>query len=195
MQSSDSIPRYPTAVAVLHWAIALAVIFLVVLGWWMQAIPKEPVGVRAGAYNLHKSIGLVALLLMFARLAWRATHRTPALPPLPVWQRRAALGVHYLLYAAMFADAFSGYLGSATSGYPVKFFGWALPDWAGAHPAVKDACSVIHLVTSWLLLGAILVHIGATLYHEWVLRDRLLWRMWPWTRGTPRQASQARSLG
>jgi deoxyxylulose-5-phosphate synthase len=51
-------------VIVMHWAIAAAVVGLMVLGWWMQTIPKQPVGPRADAYNLHKSIGLVALLLM-----------------------------------------------------------------------------------------------------------------------------------
>jgi cytochrome b561 len=195
MPSSDSARRYPTTVALLHWAIALAVIFLVVLGWWMQEIPKQPPGPRADAYNLHKSIGLAALLLMFARLAWRATHRAPELPPLPRWQRRTALGIHYFLYAAMFLAAFSGYVGSATSGYPVKFFGWVLPGWAGANAGIKDACSVVHLVTSWALMMAICVHIGATFYHEWVLGDRLLWRMWPWTRGTRDRTVEARNVG
>ena len=157
----------------------------------MQEIPKQPPGLRADAYNLHKSIGLAALLLMFARLAWRMTHRAPELPPLPLWQERAAFGIHYLLYTAMFVDAFSGYLGSATSGYPVKFFGWALPGWAGANAAVKDACSVFHLVTSWVLMVAIGVHVAATFYHQWVLRDRLLLRMWPWARGARERAIEA----
>jgi cytochrome b561 len=193
MPSSDSIRRYPATVAVLHWAIASAVIFLVVLGWWMQEIPKQPVGPRADAYNLHKSIGLAVLLLMVARLAWRLSHRAPELPPLPRWQARVALAIHYLLYAAMFIDAFSGYLGSATSGYPVKFFGWILPAWIGANATVKDACSVIHLATSWVLAVAIGVHVAATSYHQWVLRDRLLLRMWPWADRD--RAVEARSPG
>ena len=181
MSASDPVRRYPAAVAVLHWAIAVAMIGLVVLGWWMQEIPKQPPGPRADAYNVHKSIGLAVFFLMAARLAWRLGHPAPALPPLPRWQARAALGIHYLLYAAMFVVALSGYLGSATSGYPVKFFGWTVPAWAGAHPAVKDACSVVHLATSWVLMVAIGVHVAATFYHEWVLGDRLLARIWPWT--------------
>jgi cytochrome b len=90
MSGSDRVPRYPTAVIVMHWAIAAAVVGLVALGWWMQAIPKQPVGFRADADNLHKSLGLAALLLMAVRLAWRASHRPPELPPLPAWQARAA---------------------------------------------------------------------------------------------------------
>lgn len=195
MSDSDRGARYPTAVIVMHWAIAAAVVGLVALGWWMQTIPKQPVGFRADAYNLHKSIGLVALLLMAARLAWRASHRPPALPPLPLWQAQAAGAVHALLYAVMFIDALSGYLGSATSGYPVKLFGWVLPSWAGTHDAVKEACSVVHLISNWVLVGVIGIHVVATFYHQWILRDDLLWRMWPVGDRPGRRAVAARSPG
>ena len=82
--------RYSTTAIVLHWLIAVAVVALTALGWWMQAIPKEPVGPRADAYILHKSIGLAVLLLMAARLAWRGVRGKPQLPQLPLWQARAA---------------------------------------------------------------------------------------------------------
>ena len=170
--------RYAPTVIALHWVIAVVVVALAVLGWWMQAIPKIPVGPRADAYNLHKSIGLTVLVLMAIRLAWRATHRPPQLPPLPRWQAGVAHTVHALLYALMFAAAFSGYLGSAVSGYPVKFFGLVLPSWTAASTELKDACSSIHLWSSWALLAAIGVHVLATLYHQWVLHDGLLQRMW-----------------
>ena len=178
MPSSDSEPRYPLTVIVLHWAVAVAVVGITVLGWWMQTIPKDPVGPRADAYNLHKSIGLTVLLLMVVRLAWRASHRPPQLPPLPVWQARAAHAVHALLYVLLFVDAMSGYLGSAVSGFPVKFFGWVLPAWAAANVGLKEACSVVHFVSSWALVAVIGIHVMATFYHQWVLHDGLLWRMW-----------------
>src|SRR6266498_2856311 len=138
MQGSDPAPRYPLAVIVLHWTIAAAVVGLMALGWWMQVIPKDPVGPRANAYNLHKSIGLTVLLLMVVRLAWRASHRPPQLPPLPLWQARAAHAVHALLYVFMFLDAMSGDMASAVSGFPVKFFGWVLPAWTSANTALKE---------------------------------------------------------
>jgi len=178
MASPDRASRYPLTVIALHWVTAAAVVGLVLLGWWMQTIPKEPVGPRADAYNLHKSIGLTVLVLMLVRLGWRISHRPPELPPLPPWQAWAARAVHALLYLLMFVDAFSGYLGSAVSGFPVKYFGVTLPAWTGASPAVKDACSAIHLGASWALVVVIALHLAATLYHQWVLRDGLLLRMW-----------------
>ena len=179
MPGSDPEPRYPLTVIVLHWTIAAAVVGLVALGWWMQTIPKIPVGSRVDAYNLHKSIGLTVLLLMVVRLAWRASHRPPQLPPLPVWQARAAHAVHALLYVSLFLNALSGYLGSAVSGFPVKFFAWVLPAWTDANVGLKEAFSVVHLATSWALVAAIVIHVMATFYHQWGLHDGLLWRMWP----------------
>ena len=44
----------------------------------MQEIPKSPPGVRADAFNLHKSIGLCLLALMLFRLGWRIAHRAAA---------------------------------------------------------------------------------------------------------------------
>jgi len=193
MAATDRAPRYPIAVIVLHWATAAAVVGLVVLGWWMQTIPKDPVGPRADAYNLHKSIGLTVLVLMLIRLGWRISHRPPELPPLPPWQAWAARTVHALLYVLMFADAFSGYLGSAVSGFPVKFFGVVLPAWAPASPILKEACSIVHLVSSWGLVIVIGIHLAATLYHQWVLRDGLLWRMWPRSEQRPAAGGAATS--
>src|SRR2546428_10845057 len=148
MQGSASTRRYPLIVIVLHWTIAAAMVGLVVLGWWMQTVPKGPVGPRADAYNLHKSIGLATLLLMFARVAWRATHRPPELPSLPIWQAHAATAVHALLYAGMFVAALSGYLGSAVGGFSLEFFGWGLPAWVAGSGGLLEAHSVVPLHSS-----------------------------------------------
>jgi cytochrome b561 len=33
-------------------------------------------------------------------------------------------------------------------------------------------------LTSWLLLGLVLLHFGAALYHQFIRKDNLLARMW-----------------
>ena len=63
--------RYDKAAIALHWAIAALALAQIALGWWMIEIPKDPPGVRASWFNLHKSIGMTIGLLMLARLAWR----------------------------------------------------------------------------------------------------------------------------
>jgi cytochrome b561 len=176
--------RYPRLAVALHWAVAALVIALVVLGWWMQEIPKQPAGPRADAFNLHKSLGLVALAAIAAMTAWRATHTPPEMPPMPRWQARSAHALHIALYVLLLTTAIGGYLGSAFSGYPVKLFGATLPAWAGKHNGMKELMSLVHFWSSWILTAVVLVHVGAVAKHMLVDRDALLRRMgWGATSG------------
>lgn len=172
--------RYTLTASVLHWLVAVLVIGMIAFGWWMQGIAKNPVGPRVNAYNLHKSIGMVVLLLMLGRVLWRSTHPPPRLPPMPLWQARAARSVHLILYVCLFVQPLTGYLGSAYSGYPVKSFGVTLPAWAPADAAVKEAMSQIHLGNSWVLVLALVLHLAGSLKHALIDRDGSFRRIWPW---------------
>lgn len=195
MSDSESSGRYTTTAVVLHWLVAVLVIGMIAFGWWMQEIPKEPVGQRVNAYNLHKSIGMTVLLLMLLRVLWRATHPPPLLPPMPPWQARTARTVHVLLYVCLFVQPLSGYLGSAFSGYPVKLFGVVLPAWAPKDAAVKDAMSLVHLCNSWVLVTALVLHLAGSLKHAVIDRDGSFRRIWPWAGSGRDRAAELRSPG
>jgi cytochrome b561 len=143
----------------------------------MQEIAKSPPGPRAGAFNLHKSIGLAILALMLVRIAWRAAHAPPPFPAMPAWQARAAWANHALLYGLLVLLPAVGYLGSAFSGYPVRFFGIALPAWAPRNEDLKGLMSALHLGAAWLLAAAVALHVAAVAKHQLVERDGLLARM------------------
>ena len=175
--------RYTTVAIVLHWLIALMVVVQFGLGWGMQEIAKKPPGPRAEAFNLHKSLGLTIFALMALRVAWRVRHPPPALPPMPRWQARLAKSTHVLLYVALVAMPVAGYLGSVFSGYPVKFFGMALPAWGSARPDLKELMSAAHLWISWALAAAFAAHLAGVAKHTFIERDGLLRRM-AW-RGAP----------
>ena len=174
MRASD---RYTRTAIALHWLIAILVIVQFTWGWWMQGIPKQPVGPRVDAFNLHKSFGMTILALMIVRILWRAGHPPPPLRGLPRWQVSAARATHLLLYVALVIQPLAGYLGSEFSGFPVKFFGWTLPSWAGKNVAMKDLMSAVHLATSWVIAATVVVHVGAALKHAFVNRDAVLARM------------------
>ncbi len=175
---SDSERRYTSVAVALHWLIAIAVIGQFFWGWWMQEIPKQPPGVRADAFNLHKSIGLSIFGLMVLRLVWRIAHRPPPLPPMPRWQSRLAHANHALLYATLVLLPLTGYLGSVWSGYPVRYFGTTLPAWGVKSEALKNAMSAAHLALTWLLAVAVTLHVAAAAKHALIDRDGLLRRMW-----------------
>src|SRR5581483_565305 len=157
--------RYTVTAIVLHWIVAGMVLLQFTWGWWMQTIPKLPVGPRADAYNLHKSIGLTILALVVVRLAWRLLHDPPPLPPMPKWQRHAARVNHFMLYSLVLAMPIAGYLGSAFSGYPVKYFGWTIPAWSAKHESLKELMSAVHLTLALVLAASVLLHLAAVVKH------------------------------
>jgi cytochrome b561 len=168
--------RYTRTAVVLHWLVAAVVFGQFAFGWLMQQIPKSPPGLRADAFNVHKSIGLCLLALMLFRLGWRIAHPAPPLPAMPRWQARAAKINHAALYAALIVMPLAGYLGSVWSGYPVKWFGITLPAWGGSVPWLKSLMSNVHLATSFVLLTLVVVHVGAALWHA-TRRDGVVARM------------------
>jgi len=187
--SSD---RYTRTAVVLHWLIAALLLVEVAQGWWMQEIPKQPPGLRADQFNLHKSVGLVLLALVLVRLGWRLLHSPPSMAGVARWQLRLAKINHAVLYLAMFALPLSGYLGSVFSGYPIKWFGIALPLWGTANPAIKDFMSTVHLLASWVLVACTALHIAGAFKHELAGEGalaRMAWRRGPRSRRGTRLAT------
>ena len=173
--------RYHSVSIALHWIIALLVFGQIALGWWMQEIPKSPPGLRAGWFNLHKSVGLTIGMLMLLRLGWRLRRPAPPLPEtMPRWQVQAARASHFLLYACLIVQPLWGYLGSSFTPYPIKYFGVTLPNWGWDSPALKDLFSALHFGTACLLMALIVLHVAAALKHLLVDRDDVFRRMWPW---------------
>jgi len=168
--------RYGHVAVVLHWLLAVALFGQLALGWWMVGLPKAPPGLRAGWFNLHKSIGLTIAAVVVVRLAWRLTHPIAVPGFLPPWQQRAARANHVLLYVLMVLIPLTGYLGSAFSGYPVRYFGVVLPAWAAAWPDAKTFLSWTHFTCIILFMALLLLHVGAALWH-WARRDGVAARM------------------
>jgi cytochrome b561 len=174
-------PAYTRTAVALHWLIAVCIIAQIALGLWMIGIPKDPPGVRAWWFNLHKSIGLTLGMLILLRVRWRVTHRAPPLPAtLPKWQRIAATASHHVMYLCMVLMPVSGYLGSNFTKYPIVYFGTRLPHWGWDAPALKEICSTVHLTTAVILIILIAAHIAAALKHRFVDRDGVFERMLVW---------------
>jgi cytochrome b561 len=170
--------RYGGVAIMLHWVVAVGVASQFALGWWMIGLPDEG-RIQAYWFNLHKSIGISLAALVGAWLAWRARHPKPVfVHVMPPWQQRLARATHFGLYACLLTLVVSGYLGSSFSGYPVRYFGWALPNWGWKWPVAKEALSTLHLGATWLLAALSLLHIAGALWHA-MKRDGVIKRMWP----------------
>jgi len=161
----------------LHWLIALLIIGMIVLGYYMINIPKGTPG-RAFYFNLHKSFGVMAGVLILVRLAWRLRHRPPPLPAtMPRWEVRAAQWSHRLLYLCMVLQPTVGYLSSSFNKYGVKFFGIPLPQWGWGDRFLRDLFADVHYVVGAVLATLIVIHVLAAFKHLFIDRDRVFQRM------------------
>lgn len=172
--------RYTAVAIALHWAIAIAILFMIWLGWNMHE--------NEARYQLHKSIGIVILLLSVSRLIWRWLNPPPPLPDdLPAHERLASHAVHIGFYVVMIGLPLTGWLFVSTAyafDVPTVLFGvisW--PDIPGlgflSNEAGHSAIGSLHGLLAWgtlLLLG---LHIAGAVKHELSADEGVLKRMAP----------------
>jgi cytochrome b561 len=167
--------RYTLPAIALHWGQAIVVLWLLWLGWTMTDLPKG--AERSAAYGLHKSLGLLALLLVSLRLIWR--RRNPA--PRPVtggWEAKLATATHHALYLFLFLAPLAGYLASSFTPYAIKFFGFEIPKAGWPDESLNSIFKLLHVVFVWGGAGLIVLHVAGAIKHV-VKGDGTLQRMLP----------------
>lgn len=170
--------RYTFTAVALHWLLALALFGTFALGIYMHELPMSPW--RLKLYSWHKWAGITILVLSFVRLAWRITHRPPAEPPMPTWQRKAAHLAHMALYALFFAVPLAGWAYSSAAGFPVVWFGvLPLPDFVPVNRELAELLKDLHEALALAMASIVLVHVAGALKHQFIDRDGLLQRMSP----------------
>ncbi len=169
--------HYTTTAKALHWGIAALIFGLLGLGFYMTGLPLSPSKLQL--YSWHKWAGVSVFLLAAARLAWRATHRPPAMPQhMGTLERLAAHAGHHLLYVLMFAIPLSGWLMSSAKGFQTVWFGvLPIPDLLGKDKALGDLLQTVHMGLNFTLVAVLLGHVGAALKHHFIDKDDVLTRM------------------
>ncbi len=163
----------------LHWLVAAAVLAQIASGWAAVSWRLSPT--KLDLFVWHKSTGLLILLLVLARLAWRASNVTPALPAdMRPLERQAAHASHFLLYLVLLLMPLSGWIVSSASNIPFRAF-WLIPVPAivGPDKEVQDAASRVHFALFVALSLLVAIHVAAALRHHFVKRDDVLTRMLP----------------
>jgi cytochrome b561 len=175
----NSSKRYTSLAIALHWVIALLILGMLFLGLYMVGIPKGAPD-RAFYFNLHKSFGVLAGVLILLRVVWRLTHPVPQLPTgMPHWQARTAWWSHRLLYLCIVLQPATGYLSSSFNKYGVKFFGVAFPNWGWEDALFRDLFMDYHKLIAAFLAALIVIHVLAAFKHLLVDRDGVFQRILP----------------
>lgn len=105
---SPSQTRYNRVAVILHWVIALLIIFLLFPGGDFMSVRRGE-DLSGWQPTAHASLGSLVLLLTLVRILWRARHKpAPHVLPLPRWQSIASETVHGLFYVLMLALPLTG---------------------------------------------------------------------------------------
>jgi cytochrome b561 len=170
--------QYGTTAKVFHWLIVALLLVQYPIGWLMPDIHR---GMKPGAgMTFHISFGIVILLLIVLRLAWRLAHPVAPESSLPAWQRVSSEAVHWLLYALVLATTVSGWLFASFRGWGVSLFYLVpMPMLGSGNAAAGKAIDGLHQAMEWSLLAVIGIHVAAALAHIFIYRDRIMQRMLP----------------
>lgn len=161
----------------LHWFIFAFLIGQITLGFVMNEFPDGDE--KWKLFDLHKALGMLALLIIMLRLFWRFLNVVPKDPPMPEWQKKSAQGVIWALYLTMLIIPVSGYLMSALGGYPVNIFDLFILDPLMKDPSMSKFASKVHKYMVWVIIGFAVLHILAAFYHHFIFKDNVLRRMLP----------------
>ena len=168
-----------------HWTIAFLILVQIPLGFAAALWRLSPL--KLELFVWHKSVGVLILVLMLARLGWRLAGGAPELPPqTPRWERHAAHASHMLLYALAVALPLSGWVINSAAAVPFSVF-WLVPLPAIVAPDehLEDLAKLAHFSLLVALCLVLVVHIGAALRHHLIKRNDVLVRMLPgsWRQG------------
>jgi len=129
--------------------------------------------------GLHMIVGIIVLVLLIVRLfvRWRTQH--------PEWQSAGNrffdwVGnlTHWGLYVLTFLMTITGIILANQRGQLARTFGIGATPTPGSFRRGGFSLGMFHGGIWTLLLLLIILHVGAALYHQFILKDNLLGRMW-----------------
>ncbi len=172
---------YTPLAKALHWAMALGIFGLVVLGSVMSDMDFSPEKLQY--FSWHKWAGVTVFMLVWVRLVWRLISPPPAYPDsMSIHVQRMAHAGHVALYAFMLIIPITGWLMSSAKGVQTVWFGIVpLPDLLSKDKALGHLLEEVHGTLSWIMVTLIAGHVAAALKHHFVDKDDTLRRMAPFT--------------
>jgi cytochrome b561 len=178
------VQRYHSLSIVLHWSIALALLFMFASGLYMVNVDIS----KADQYRLfqiHKASGVVVLWALIIRIATRVLTHAPVLPKSLNQQQifKAKIG-HIFLYVALVTMPLSGWLMVSASPYGLPTF--VFVDWikwphipgVARNKSIEALANNVHWITASLLATLIVGHVSILRWHKKRHNVNLMSRMW-----------------
>lgn len=168
-----------------HWWTVALLAVQIPLGLYMYYrgnIQNVWDGLTNTAYSSHKTLGLVILALVVARLLYRLVHGAPAdEPTIEWWQKAASHATHWSLYLLLILVPLVGWLGISLYGARDVFGIATIPPLAPENGEAAGAVLKLHGYLAFLTVALIAMHVGAAVVlHYFIRGDGVLARMLPW---------------
>ena len=130
--------------------------------------------------NIHAVLGLSLWFALIARFWWRRRHEPPPLmESVGALTRRASALAHFGLYGLLFITPIVGIITFIYHGRVLDFGIFKIDFGIKSNPAVFHPTEDLHGYLAYALFALAGIHALAALWHQFILRDRLLDRMWP----------------
>jgi len=174
--------RFSPVAIVFHWLMAALMVFQLGWGWWMGRLPTG--GGKVAAYELHYDIGVLMLVLIVGRSAWRAL--APEVindADKPGWESTAAHLTHYVFYACLFGLPLSGWLMVSASAREIDLAAAGVIPWPllPLGDLSNSRLWALEAMAEWMHWGLIIsllllipIHVAGALKHQFVDQDDVL---------------------
>lgn len=160
----------------LHWFMALGILFLFGLGLYMVELSYYDPWYR-DSLELHKSLGIMLLMMFFIRLVWRWSNTSPDISG-SLLEKKVAHVAHKALYGLMLVIMVTGYLISTADGRSINVFGlFDFPALTFSIENQEDTAGEIHWLLAWSLILLVALHALAALKHHFINKDGTLVKM------------------
>jgi cytochrome b561 len=171
------VERYSSGAIAFHWIMFLLVVCVGILGLLHDSWPKQT---QKYWINIHALLGLLLWFVLIARFWWRSRHK----PPAPMAGHGALslrfLGaMHFALYALLFVTPIIGLVTFVYHGRMLDFGLFRINFGIKSNRAIFHPTEDLHGYLAYAIFGLAALHALAALWHQFILRDGLLARMWP----------------
>lgn len=174
---SNTVERYGSGAIAFHWTMFLLLLVVGALGLLHDSWPKQT---HVFWVNVHAILGVFLWLTLIARLWWRMRHAPPILPPgAGTLSRRLSTPVHLGLYALMFITPIVGAVAFIWHGRIFDFGLFQIDFGIRPDRAIVEPTEDIHGYLAYAIFALAGIHILAALWHQFILHDGVLGRMWP----------------
>jgi cytochrome b561 len=178
-------PQYDRTAKILHWLSAVFFIGALLMGLYFSTLDYRNDEADYAKFipwiYWHKTLGVLVFALVFQRLYHRFKNPPPPLSEAAApWMRISSHISHWSLYGLIVVLGLTGLVASDIGNYPVKLFElWAIPQFPAENRPLADGIFKVHMFLGDVAAGLVGLHIVASLYHHFVMKDSVLTRMLP----------------